>query len=207
VAFVEVEGEEWVRYGTAREVNLRFERDQARLRAAGSMSGLSFYDRRAGRFADLAEQVIPANELPTLVPPQVKFLNLAELFHYWANPQRWHEVADAFDKLRSAVGRRMVYDALLAGGQADGKIVLIDGLTRYTISSVRVDRLQRDAGIELSDATIEEEHAGRRRTFMAKRATIDVTKGDTLAESGVRVEAFEVRVRDGPSVVERFILS
>ncbi len=203
VAFVEVDGEEWVRHGTARAVDLRFRRDESALRAAGVMSGLSFYDRRSGRFADLDEQVIPTNELPTLVPPQIKFLNLGELIRYWARPQAWHEFADALDKLRGSVGRRMVYDALLEANQAEGHIVLTDGATRYTIQAKSWQRAPRDGGLELGEATVEEEHAGRRRTFIAPRATIDVTKGDTLAESGVRVELYEVKVREGQSTVER----
>lgn len=203
VAFVEVDDGEWVRYGTAREVDLRFDRQASTLRAAGTLSGLSFYDRRAERFAELEKEVIPANELPTLVPLQIKFLNLTDLLYYWAKPGRWHEVANALQKLRAAVGRRLVYDTVLAGLRADGGLILRDGETRYVISSASAQRLTRDAGIELTNTTIEEDRGGRRRSFHAGRANIDVTKGDTLAESGIRLEAFEVRVRDGQSVVER----
>jgi len=50
VAFLEVDGEEWVRYGTAQEVQLDFTREENRIRVAGTMIEPSFYDRREKRF-------------------------------------------------------------------------------------------------------------------------------------------------------------
>ncbi len=203
VAFVEVDGEEWVRYGTARQINLRFERDQTRLRASGSMSGLSFYDRRAGRFADLAEQSIPPNELPTLLPPQIKFLTLGELFHFWSDPSLWHQVADAFARLRTSIGKRLVYDELLADWKDDKKLALSDAVGQYAVRAAEAARLPRDDGIELTDVTVDEERQGRRRTYTAKRATIDLSRGDTFEQSGLRIELFEVRMHDGTRPVDR----
>jgi len=203
VAFVEVDGEEWVRYGTARQINLRFDRDEARLRASGSMSGLSFYDRRAGRFADLAEQSIPPNELPTLLPPQIKFLTLGELFHYWADPSRWHQVAEALDRLRTSIGKRLVYDELLADWKDDKHLSLSDTAARYTVRAAEAARLLRDDGIELTDVTVDDERQGRRRTYAAKRATIDLSRGDTFEQSSLRIELFEVRMHDGTRPVDR----
>jgi lipopolysaccharide export LptBFGC system permease protein LptF len=203
VAFVEVDGEEWVRYGTARQISLRFDRDEVRLRASGSMSGLSFYDRRAGRFADLAEQNIPPNELPTLLPPQIKFLTLGELFNYWADPSRWHQVADAFARLRTSIGKRMVYDELLADWNNDKQIALSDVAGRYTVRAEKAARIPRDGGVELTDVTVDEERQGRRRTYTAKRATIDLSQGDTFEQSGLQIELFEVHMRDGTTSVPR----
>ncbi len=205
VAFAELDGEEWVRYGTARQVQLRLDRSAGSLQASGLMSGLSFYDRRSARFANAAEQVIPVNEFSTagLLAPQIKFLNLFELFEYGAQPQRWHEVADAVVDLRGGIGRRMVYDVVIADGAQDGRIVLADGPTRWSITASRTERLPRDGGVEFTDATIEEERDGNRRVFAAQRADFDITKADTLEESGIRVEAFEVRVLDGPTTVNR----
>jgi len=203
VAFVEVDGEEWVRYGTARQVDLRFERDQTRLRASGSMSGLSFYDRRAGRFADLDEQSIPPNELPTLLPQQIKFLTLGELFHYWAGPIRWHQVADAFARLRTGIGKRLVYDELLADWKDDQTLALTDAAGRYAVRAASAARLPRDDGIELTDVSVDEARQGRRRAYTAKRATIDLSRGDTFEQCGLRIELFDVRMRDGTTTVDR----
>lgn len=204
VAFVEVDGEEWIRYGTARQVNLWFERDEAKLRASGSMSGLSFYDRRAGRFADVAEQSIQPNEIPTLLPPQIKFLTLGELLHFGSEPSRWHSVVEAFARLRTSVGKRLVYDELLADWKDDKQMALSDAGGRYSIRAVSAGRIPRDGGIELTDVSVEEERQGRRRAYTAKRATLDLSRGDTFEESALRIELFEVRMREGQApAVER----
>jgi len=167
------------------------------------MSGLSFYDRRAGRFADLAEQSIPPNELPMLLPPQIKFLTLGELFHYGADPSRWHQVADAFARLRTSVGKRLAYDELLSDWKDDKQVSLSDAAVRYTVRAAEAGRIPRDGGIELAGVTVDEERQGRRRTYAAKRATIDLSRGDTFEQSGLRIELFEVRMRDGTTSVDR----
>lgn len=211
VAFVEVDGrtDEWVRYGTAREVNLVFERSPAGIRASGAMSGLSFFDRRTSRFADLAQQSLSVNELQTLVPAEIKFLNLFDLFHYARDPGSWHQVATAFDAVRSGLGRRWTYDAILEDWTPDKQFTLQDTSLRFLVRAAGMGRLPRDAGLQLTDVSIEEDRAGHRRTYSAKEATLDVARGDPWETSGVRLEAFGVRLeafgvraRDGQTTVE-----
>jgi hypothetical protein len=203
VAFVEVENEEWIRYGTAREISLRFDRIQSGIRGSGNMYGLSFYDRRAGRFADVAQQNIPTNELQTLVPNEIKFLNLVELFQFAADPGSWHQVASEFAHVRAAMGRRWTYDAIEADWEPDKEFVLQSPSTRYLVRAAQMDRLPRDAGLQCTTVTIEERRSAQRINYTAKEATVDVSRGDTLAESGVRIEATDVRFSDGATSVDR----
>ena len=203
IAFVEVDGEEWVRYGTARQVRLAFDRNAARVRAAGTMAGLSFFDRRAGRFADLAEQTIPPNELPYLLPLQIKFLTLGELFHYWANPGLWGHVVEAMSRLRAGVLRSTAYDAMLDDLNDDKQMILSDASVSYTVRAAQAARIPREGGIELTDVTIDEDRQGRRRSYAAGRAVVEVLRGEATEPSGVRIEGYEVRVRDGGRTFER----
>lgn len=203
VAFVETDKEEWIRYGTARQVNLRFERFEGGVRASGGMYGLSFYDRRAGRFAELAEQVLPVNELPTLVPAEIKFLNLFELFRFASDPGDWHQVASKFDHVRTAMGRRWTYEAIETDWNLDKQFTFESPRARYQVKAAQLSRLPRDAGLQLTDVTIEETRGTQRLTYAAKEATLDVTRGDTLAECGVRLEALDAKVRDGQTTLDR----
>ena len=203
VAFVEVEKDEWVRYGTAREISLRFDRLESGIRASGNMYGLSFYDRHAGRFADVAQQNIPMNELQTLVPNEIKFLNLAELLDYAADPGSWHQVASEFAHVRAAMGRRWTYDTVEADWKPDKEFVLQGPSTRYLVHAAQMARLPRDAGLQCSNVTIEERRGGRTILYAAKEAVVDVSRGDTLAESGVRIELLDVRFTDGETPVDR----
>jgi len=205
VAFVEVdkETEEWIRYGTARQVNLGFERTESGARASGVMLGLSFYDRRAGRFAEVAQQDIPANEVKNLVPAEIKFLNLLELFHFGADPGAWHQVASKFDHVRTAMARRWTYDTIEADWKPDQRFTLEGSTVRYEVRAARLARLPRDAGLQFTDVTVDEQRDGQRTTYTAKEATLDVTRGDTLEECGVRLEALTVRVGEGDGSVNR----
>ena len=203
VAFVETDKEEWIRYGTARQVNLRFERLETGIRASGAMYGLSFYDRRAGRFAELAEQTLPVNELPTLVPAEIKFLNLLELFRFGADLGSWHQVASKFDRVRTTMGRRWTYDAIETDWRGDQQFTLEAPAVRYEVRAARLARLLGDAGLQLADVTIEEHRGAKRLTYAAKEAVVDVSRGDTLEECGVRLEAHDVKVRDGEAIVDR----
>ncbi|MGB2988259.1 MAG: LptF/LptG family permease [Phycisphaerae bacterium] len=203
VAFVEVDGEEWVRYGTARELEVVIDRRETGFRISGSMVGLSFYDRKDGRFFQAERQVFPPNELPSLVPQKVKFLNLGELFHYLSEPTEWHEVREELRRLRQAAGRLMVYDALWQDWLDDKTLTLSDGNVRYTIQSRLGVRLQREGGIELTDMAIEERKADRQRWITAERAIFEVTRGGTITESGVEIELYNARLSDGVTSVER----
>lgn len=203
IAFVEVDGEEWVRYGTAKEFDARFERTESRTRVSAVLRGLSFYDRRQGRFVDLAEQVLPSNDLPHLVPQEIKFLNLSELLHYWRHPGTWREVQDAMERLRIGVAKAQAIDALLANRDQDGTITLADDNTHYTIRSKSALRIPRGGGIELTDVSITTTRGGRPITYKAERAVIDTTRGDTLRDCALRLQAYGVESRNDDAVVHQ----
>jgi hypothetical protein len=50
IAFLETDKGEWIRYGTARLVDMRFDRSAPEPRVSGRMQAVSFFDRRMGRF-------------------------------------------------------------------------------------------------------------------------------------------------------------
>jgi len=204
VAFVEVDEDEWVRFGTAREVNLNFERDEQRIRFSGRMSGLSFYDRRAARFADLEEQTVPPNELPTLVPQEIKFLNLWQLLHYWRHPNEWREARDEMTRLRLVVCRRLVYDALVDRWTTSGGLALADDQAELTIDTSRdLLRIPRDGGIEISSPVIEEHKRGRVRQITADRAILEVVRAGSLEETGIEVVAYDAHITSEGVAIEK----
>ena len=195
IAFVEIEGRDWVRYGTARQVSLRFDRTGGRLRVSGRMTDLSFYDRQSQRFGELAEQIVPPNELPALVPLKIKFLNLPQLLHFWIKPHEWHEVRDALQRVQMQWARRILYDELSDEWvENDKSIVLSDETTTCTVRSTEAYRIPRDGGIELAHVTIEERTPQRLRTCTAERAVIETTPGNRLEDAGVRLTVYDARI-------------
>ena len=204
IAFVEVQGDDWVRHGTAREVQLAFDRNESGYRISGKMVGLSYYDRKTNGFLYTEEQTLAAEQLPSLMPQKIKFLNLGELLHYYSEPTEWSEVRAEMMRLRQAAGRLMVYDALWQQWRENDKeLTLSGGRVEYTIRSVQGVMLPRGGGIELTDVTLEERGLDRERHATAERAILEVTRGATVAESGVQIELYDARLSDGVTTIER----
>jgi lipopolysaccharide export LptBFGC system permease protein LptF len=204
VTFVEMDQEQWARFGTAKELSLQFERLENRIRVSGWMRGLSFFDRKQGQFVEEAWQAIPTNEFESPVAREIKFLNLGELLHYLAAPGEWFEVRDEIERLRQAVGGRMVYDDLWARWIDDRTLTLSDARGQYIFRSQQPGgRIPRDGSIELTDVTIEASTDGRRRLIEAERAILEITRGATIAECGIGIELRNARVSDGTIVIPR----
>ena len=214
VAFVQTKGESWVRYGSALSVRLNFDRQADRIRAAAVMSGLTLFDRKEGSFSEVGELEVSAPEAPVLLRYQIKFMNLWELFHYWANPTEWPPVAETVERLRTAVGRLKVHEALLEDWKTDKTITLSSvgcvpdapeqgGGRTFTLRAQRAEAIPGGDGVELTDAVISEKTNGKERMHAARRVVLEVVRAKTPAESGIRIEGYEVRVTDGAQTVER----
>jgi|GEM_PF-727945 len=192
---VELENDRWVRYGTVRRVHLGIDDSTGRKRVFGWLEGVSLYDRKAGQFTDLARQDLPASDLPMLVPQEVKFLTLAQLFFYYRNPGRWRKVSDAMAALRISVGRAMLWDDLWRQWRVGDRktIELSDKKTRLVVRSQRAGRLQRDEGIQLENVGVEEYREGKLRTkYQIGHAVIEIARDETLQQTGVRMDAYNV---------------
>ena len=108
---------------------------------------MSYYDRKTNGFLYTEEQTLAAEQLPSLMPKKIKFLNLGELLHYYSEPTEWSEVRAEMMRLRQAAGRLMVYDALWQQWRENDKeLTLSGGRVEYTIRSVQGVMLPRGGG-------------------------------------------------------------
>ncbi len=205
VAFVQTKGETWVRYGSALAVDLRFDRRDDRIRAAAVMSGLTLFDRKEGSFSEVGELEISSPEAPIPLRFQIKFMNLWELFYYWDRPTEWPPVADSIDRLRAAVGRIMVHEALLSHAKSQQGIALAGGDRTFRIRGENAVAISGGEGVELTNATITETQGSRDRVHSAKRVILEVNRAKTAADEAIRIEAYEVQVNDGDRTVDRAI--
>lgn len=192
VAFLQVDGEEWVRYGTAQEVNLELAREENRIRVAGTMVRPSYYDRREKRFAELGELGLAPYALDSLVPPQIKFLTLEGLLHYRRRPEEWNEVAARIRKLRDAAARQAVYEELFTEWERDRAWRLADARTELRIAAERCVLAPRGGGLECTGLTVEERRGGGERRFRAQRGDLRVVRGETPAESGLTLTVYDL---------------
>ncbi len=202
VAYVKVDDGEWVGFGTARRVDLNVRRTESRIGVSAVMSGLSYYDRRTHQFLEEQQQTFPENEIPSLVPQKIKFLNLAELLARWRDPHDWLDVRKEVRQLRIGVGQWMVYGALLDDWLDGQELTLAGDGVQYVVRSARAFEPQ-ETGFKLEDVVVREDRGGRRRSFSAKEAYLRVVGGRILAESGVQIELRDVRVTEGNRDTQR----
>lgn len=205
VAFVENHEGQWTRYGTARQVVLEFDNSGSQVQVAGQMTGLTFFDRVAGRFGTTEEQSVPANTLPTMLPQELKYLTLGELIDYWRRPDAWREVAAAQNRVRIALARRRLFDDALTtlGPGGGGHLEWRDESMTLTIRAQRASRIPRDGGVELHDVSIEELRGSYRRACRAARATIDTPRAGSLEEVELQVDVYDAKVSREGQTVER----
>ena len=193
VAFVETQGNAWIRYGTAQRIRLRFDPDEHRLSVAGTMTGLTLFDRKEDQFSQIGEQEIAAPDVPFILQHQIKFLTLGELFHYWRSPESWPPVVEVLDRLRASLARSSVQRALLREWETSKKIVLGNDPV-YVVTGDAMAKLPGDDGIEITNALIEETRQGQHRRYQAKRAILESVRSRSASEAEVRIEAYGVQV-------------
>jgi len=203
VAYIEVHNNDWVRFGTAGSAVLEVDRSHQPPTVAATMFDVTYFDRLKGQFADIGEQMI-SRPLEDLNQRRLKFLKLGELFHYRQHPDDWYEVAEAVQALRLQVGARRVFDTLaeawLSGGH---RLTLADDRQTLEISAASAVRFGDGTGLQLTDVDIVERRRGRVRICRAERADVEIARGDTIDESGIRVEAYQVRIELDDQVIER----
>jgi len=205
VAFIQSDGDEWVRYGTAEEVRLDFRREENRIQVSGNMIGASFYDRRDRTFGGAGDMDLAARSLDTLVPPEIKFLTLGGLWHYRTHPEQWSEVAARIRKLRDAAGRQAIYEELLADWKQDKELKLRDSRLELVVRAGDCVLAPRSGGLECVQLDVlerridKDQRASHERKFKAARGGIEAVRGDTLADSGLSLTAYELEevYRDG----------
>ncbi len=202
VAFIEVEGAEWIRYGTFRELHLTFDSKSKPMRVHAVALDVSWYDRKAEQFVEDRRQTISSNEIPTLVPQKIKFLMLTELFQYLAEPTRWIEVREKMGRLRQAVGRAMVYEALHDRWRADKSLTLPADDPAFTLRADVGQLVPRAGGIDFHGNIEVVDHRLDRR-ITAERAVLEVTRGEALSDSRIKVNLYAARLTSGDTTIER----
>ncbi len=202
VAFVETQGDAWIRYGTAQRIRLRFDRDEHRLGIAGTMTGLTLFDRKEDQFSQIGVQEIAAPDVPFMLQHQIKFLTLGELFHYMRSPQTWPPVVEVLDRLRASMTRVSVQRAMLREWETNKKIVLGSD-PAYVITGDAAAGLPGDDGIEITNAVIEESLQGVQRRHQAKRATLEPVRSRSGSQAEVRIEVYGAQVSEGARSYER----
>ncbi len=176
VAFIEIDRDEWVRFGLAEAVNVVFGESDGLPTVAADMVSISGYDRREASWFAGDEQNLGAMKVPRDFPLKIKWLGLGELLRARRRPERLRQLQQETSRLRTAAAEALFYRSVAERGGAP--LVLGDGRLRYELSAGSLATDAEDGRTTFYDVTIVENRDGRSRTIKADRATLDFERGE-----------------------------
>lgn len=205
VALGNLRDDEWVFYGTSREVIIQFTEENGRPELSAVAHDVRGYDR--GAYFEFSESNL-GTQLPEqlLLDLKLKFLDLFELIQYWRAPGTWRESVAELEKLRQAIGGTEILDAVWVDWREDGVVVFDDGKVRYEVrSQAEGGRSPRDGMIEIADATVHEHRPSTQdsRVVRAERVRIEFDRADSLEEAALILEAHGASFSDGVRTVHK----
>ena len=193
VAFIETDGDDWIRAGSAHTVVLSFDTARPDPTVTADMYGVSLIDRRKHQSTELQDhQRIGPHPLPQRLSLKVKWLNLTELFHYLAFPDEWTDIREQLDRIRALAGAAKFYGRVLDDFRNHGRARMGDEHVTYevqagTVASDPTDgRLQLEGGV-----TIRETLPQGQRTIHAERAVLVAEFGSGAPQVRAALEAFD----------------
>ena len=192
VAFVEASRSNWVRYGTAKTIDIRFDMGGERAVVEGDMYGLSLYDRRRQQWTDFDRDSIAPYEIDQTLPKRLAWRNLDELLYFRRRPAEIPEVRDRLDALRAGIACTAFFESVAQQWNDTGgkQVRLGSGPSSCTLASGEMKPDVEKALIVFSKTvTVREEADGRTRTLTAPEATLTVrrTRGGPGGESVLKL--------------------
>jgi lipopolysaccharide export LptBFGC system permease protein LptF len=193
VAFIETDGDDWIRAGSARTVVLSFDTARPDPTVTADMYGVSLIDRRKHQSTELQDhQRIGPHPLPQRLSLKVKWLNLTELFHYLAFPDEWTDIREQLDRIRAMAGAAKFYGRVLDDFRNHGRARMGDEQVTYDVQAGTVAADPTDGRLQLEGGvTIRETLPQGQRTIHAERAVLLAEIGSASPQVRAALEAFD----------------
>ena len=198
VAFVEMDGDKWTRFGTAESVEMRFELEGNTKVIAADMYDISLFDAKAGRYVKKHYLPIDRYTFDQGIPLKVKWLNLGDLLRYNRQPTLFPPVQEDLRRFQNDIATALFYRDLADQFQKTapqlreyGQIEFGDETTHYVIQTPRVERDKKDRRprFEGGITIIEKRSDGVERTIHADEAALisERTRGAGVPRMMIRV--------------------
>ena len=196
VAFVEMDQDNWLRYGTAERVRIRFDKLDTEPTVRADFYGLAVYDRGSPRWIE-GNQTGEATRIPRKFPLKVKWLDLGELFYYGHRLEELPEIGEGLQDLRALLAREYFYRSLWEDfrtpdptGQPDCKLTFGDDKMWIVLQAEALIPGLDDYKPTFEEVSVVETTAGKVRRATAGGGTIDIDRhGDVYLKlvNGVAV--------------------
>ena len=197
-AFIELEGGDAVRFGTAPEAIIEFDKSERMPLVRALMKNVSVFDRIRLQYGRLSSQPFGPMVVPIPSKLKAKWLNLPDLLRYRDAPEKLPEIVDGYKSLRRHIRERVCYDGVIRS-LAEGKDWQAgDEKVRYTLKADPNSAFRRnreDGRPLLKDTTIIEETAEGQRILRAGGGSVRTTRS-----IGMSVPLVSIALRDGVTI-------
>ncbi|MFH0983529.1 MAG: LptF/LptG family permease [Planctomycetota bacterium] len=193
VTFVETDGDDWVRSGSAHSVVLSFDTARDEPTVTADMYGVSLIDHHRHQSAELKDhQRLGPHPVPRRFSPKVKWLDLNELAHYRAQPDRWFGVWEQLERLRASACGARLYGRVIDDIMNHGRAVLGDQTVSFDLRADQIRQDPNDGRVQLEGhVQIHERSDKGQRTVMGDRAAVVAELGREPADSRAYLEVFD----------------
>ncbi|MCK4658117.1 MAG: LptF/LptG family permease [Phycisphaerae bacterium] len=193
VTFVETDGEEWKRSGSAEQVVLSFDRKLEAPAVTADMYGISFIDHQKHDSVELEDhQRLGPYTLPRHLRLKVKWLDLSELVYYRKHSGEWPKVQDQLARIRVLVCGLRFYDRVLDELANSSRIRCGDESVWFEIQADSYWQDPGDGRVHFQgNVVVEETSAKGVRAITGDRAVLIAEEGRTPAEAHAYIELFD----------------
>jgi len=200
VAFLEVEQQEVVRFGTSKVTLIEFDRSQSTPRVTVDLYDVRSFDAARKQYYELEHQSLGPFDIPIPIRRKTKFENLGRLIALQQQPELDPEIADIASHMRREMMSLFLNDEVQAdldpsrGG--DGTVSFQAVGAAYVISAEAFAVDPDDGRTLLRGVRVEETGEGGPQTLTAHRANIELRSGLSRDRPVIMVDLLEnVQIR------------
>ena len=187
VACAQTDQDNWVGYGTAQSVRVRFDKLDSEPSVKVDFYGLSLFERNRG-WMESKHEPVARETFPQKYLLKVKWLNLSELLHYRGRVEELPEIREDLTKLRGVLAREWFYRSLAddfaepdATGQPDCELTFGDDRVTYHLQAESMTPDLHDRKPVFENVRVTETVGDQVRTATAGGGTITVGSRDGRA--------------------------
>ena len=194
VTFVETDGDEVVRSGSANAVVLSFDTVSDAPTVAAVMYDGRLINHRTGQSVELKdEHLFDPQPIPRRLRTKVKWLNLSELAYYRARPDEWSKVRERVERVRAIACGFRFYDRVIDEFVNNDHCVRFgdeSGAFHLRANEIRQDR--DDGRIHfLGDVEVTEQSDRGRGRITGDRAVVIAEPGRGLTDVRASIQVFD----------------
>jgi hypothetical protein len=195
-AFVELQEDDAVRFGTAPEAIIEFDKTGRSVLVRAELINVSSFDRLRLQYYQLQSQPFGPMDLPNPFQMKAKWLNLPDLFYFRRHPAELPEIRGRLKEIQRRIRERVCYDKIIQSlAKGENWPIRSDRYSYEIKGDCAYRRNPQDGRPILKDVTVIQDGPEGRRTMKAGSGSVGTSRS-----FGESVPLINIVLRDGVRV-------